>query len=254
MSIPKVIHYCWFGGNPLPKSAQKCIRSWKKFCPDYEIIEWNEKNFDVRCNAYCSEMYDRGKWAFLTDYVRLRVVFNYGGIYLDTDVELIKPLEDMLENSAYMGIENTDEVATGLGFGAEAGHPFIRENKEYYEKLNDFTELRACPHITTELLEKHGLLHNIQEIQHIAGMTIYPAEYFCPKDERTGLTKKTANTYSIHHFDASWFEEDWKKGQYKRWRAARIDYMIHTPNRILIEILGEGNYSKLKTLFRRGIK
>lgn len=251
MSIPKIIHYCWFGGKPLPKSAQKCIKSWKKFCPNYEIIEWNESNFDVQCNAFCREMYDRGKWAFLTDYVRLKVVFEYGGIYLDTDVELIKSLDNLLENSAYMGVESTDEVATGLGFGAEAGHPFICENKEYYEKLNDFTELKACPHITTELLEKYGFLHNVQKIQYIAGMKIYPKEYFGPKDERTGLIKKTANTYSIHHFDASWFEEEWKKGQNKRWREAKIDYVIHTPNRLLIRLLGEEKYLKFKKILRR---
>ena len=132
--IPKIIHYCWFGRNPLPKTAEKCIRSWKKYCPDYEIIRWDESNFDVNCNEYCREMYEQEKWAFLTDYVRLRVVYENGGIYLDTDVEVIKPLDDLLHNSAYMGLETTDKVATGLGFGAERNHWFIGENMKYYEK------------------------------------------------------------------------------------------------------------------------
>lgn len=246
MSIPQKIHYCWFGGNPLPYSALKCINSWKKYCPDYEIVEWNESNFDTTCNAYCAEMVKRKKWAFLTDYVRLKVIYEQGGIYLDTDVQLIRPLEDLLENGAYMGVENTGRVATGLGFAAEAGHPFIRENMVYYEKLTDFTELRSCPLITTELLVAHGFRDDCIGIQQIAGLTIYPEEYLCPKNERTGLTKITRNTYSIHQFDASWFEKSWKEGQRKRWRAEKICYLIHTPNRILKKVLGEKGYQKLK--------
>lgn len=246
MSIPKVIHYCWFGRNPLPKSAKKCIASWKKYCPDYEIIEWNEDNFDVNCCAYASEMFQREKWAFLTDYVRLKVIFEHGGIYMDTDVQVIRPLDTLVERGAYMGVENTHRVATGLGFAAEAGHPFIRENMEYYEQLTSFEELQSCPWITTSLLKPYGYQEDCNEIQMVAGMTIYPEEYLCPKNERTGLTNVTKNTVSIHQFDASWFEESWKDGQKKRWREARIDYWKHTPNRILKTIVGEKQYHQLK--------
>ena len=251
MNIPKKIHYCWFGGNPLPKSAIKCMNTWKKYCPDYEIIEWNESNFDIGCNEYCQAMSEQKKWAFLTDYVRLKIIYENGGIYLDTDVQVIKSLDNLLKNGAYMGVENTGLVATGLGFAAEAGHLFIRKNMEYYEKLTDFKEIRSCPWITTELLGEYGYKRGCQDIQHIAGLIIYPEEYLCPKNERTGLTKITKNTYSIHQFDASWFEESWKKGQKKRWREAKIQDVMHIPNKMLNALLGEKRYEKLKQIIKR---
>lgn len=251
MSIPKKIHYCWFGGNPLPKSAVKCINSWKKYCPNYEIIEWNESNFDVNCNEYCRVMSEQKKWAFLTDYVRLKIIYENGGIYLDTDVQLIKPLDNLLKRGAYMGVENTGLVATGLGFAAEAGHPFLRRNKEYYENLTDFKEVRSCPWITTDLLVEYGYKKDCKEIQRMAGLILYPEEYLCPKNERTGLTKITKNTYSIHQFDASWFEQSWKEGQQKRWREEKIRYIIHTPNRLLKKLLGEEHYKLVKHFLKR---
>ena len=251
MSIPKVIHYCWFGGNPLPKSAQKCIESWRKYCPDYEIRLWNEGNFDTSCNLYCSTMVERKKWAFLSDYARLKIVHDHGGIYLDTDVELIRPLDALIDKGAFMGFECSDLVATGLGFAAEKGHPFLKENMEYYETLADFEQIQACPHITTMLMEQHGLIRDCCQTQQIAGMTVYASEVLCPKNERTGLMNKTQNTYSIHHYDASWFEESWKKSKKKRYRQERIRYILHTPNRILIRLMGEERYSGLKKLLRR---
>ena len=252
MSIPKVIHYCWFGGNPLPKSAEKCIKSWQKYCPDYEIKRWDESNFDVNCNPYCKFAFENKKWAFLTDYIRLKVVYDNGGVYLDTDVELLKPLDDLIKDGAYMGLQNETEVATGLGFAGEKEHPFIGENMRYYENLTDFSQLRSCPIITTELLIPYGLKEDTGKIQKVAGLNIYPPEYLCPKNERTGLSEKTKNTHSIHHFDASWFEKSWKEGQKKRWRKEKIIYIIHLPNKILMTILGEKNYAKLKALLKRG--
>lgn len=251
MSIPKKIHYCWFGGNPLPKSAIKCINSWKKYCPDYEVIKWDESNFDINCNAYCREMVLQKKWAFLTDYVRLRVVYEQGGIYLDTDVQVIRPLDKLVESGPYMGFENTGRVATGLGFAAESGNPMIRENMEYYETLTDFSKLKSCPYITTEVLQRHGLTDDVFHIQTVEGIRIYPEEYLCPKNERTGLTRVTKNTYSIHQFDASWFEESWKRGQKKRWREERLNYILHTPNRFLISLLGQKRYEKFKHMIKR---
>ena len=251
MAIPKIIHYCWFGGNPLPASAVKCINSWKKYCPDYEIRLWNEENFDLNCNPYCAEMFRRKKWAFLTDYVRLKVVCEEGGVYLDTDVQLLKPLDPLLERGAYMGFECSNLVATGLGFAAEAGHPFLKENMAYYEALADFETIPPCPHITTELLESYGLVRDCTKTQTLAGMTVYAAEYLCPKDERTSLMKKTKNTVSIHHYDASWFEEDWMKWRKLRYRRAKLDHILKTPNRILIRTLGTDRYEKLKKLLKR---
>ena len=191
-------------------------------------------------------MFQRGKWAFLTDYVRLKIVYEHGGIYLDTDVQLIRSLDPLVEHGAYMGVENTSRVATGLGFAAEAGHPFIRENMEYYEQLASFEELQSCPWITTSLLEKHGYREDCIEIQTVAGMTIYPEEYLCPKNERTGITKVTKNTFSIHQFDASWFEESWKEGQKKRWREVKLNRRKHSLYKTIIRLIGVKTYQNIK--------
>ena len=131
--IPKTIHYCWFGGKEKPKLAQKCIRSWKKYCPDYKIIEWNENNFDVHQNDYTSFLYENKKYAFLSDYVRLKVVFDQGGVYFDTDVEVIKSIDNFLKYEAFYGFENDQYVASGLGFGAEKGHITLAKMLEIYD-------------------------------------------------------------------------------------------------------------------------
>ena len=125
--IPKKIHYCWIGGNPLPELAIKCIESWKKYCPDYEIIEWNEKNYDFRKNQFMREAYDEKKWGFVPDYARLDIIYEHGGIYLDTDVEIIKPLDSLLKEQGFAGMEQPGIVALGLGFGAEPKLPLIKE-------------------------------------------------------------------------------------------------------------------------------
>ena len=206
--IPKVINYCWFGGKEKPKDVIKCINSWKKFCPDYEIIEWNEQNYDINKNEYTKKTYESKKWAFLTDYVRLDVIYENGGIYLDTDVELIKSLDDLLDCEGYMGMEQEGTVNTGQGFGAIKNHPFVKENKEYYEKHEVFDEKGnfnkvICVKITTDLLKEHGLVRrNI--FQRIYGMNIYPIDFFCPKIMGTNIIRTTKNTYSIHHFGATW--------------------------------------------------
>ena len=254
MAIPKVIHYCWFGPDPLPDSARKYIRSWRRYCPDYRIVEWNERNFNTDCNAYCREMVRRKKWAFLTDYIRLWVIYEHGGIYLDTDVQLLRSLEPLRERGPYMGFENTGRVATGLGFAAEAGNPLILENLQYYEQMEDFDNVPSCPFITTEVLRRHGLSDRTDCIQCIEGLYIYPEEYLCPKNERTGLITVTEHTYSIHQFDASWFEPEWKQSQQKRWKEARRKHILQTPNRLLIRILGQKRYGKLKRLLRIGRK
>ena len=138
--IPKVIHYCWFGGNPLPELAKKCIESWKKFCPDYQIIEWNESNFDLNINTYVKEAYTAEKWAFVSDVARLYALVNYGGIYMDTDVEVLKPLDDILNFKAVSGFETKERIPTGM-MACEKGHPlfeeFLREYNEAHFIKND---------------------------------------------------------------------------------------------------------------------
>ena len=211
--IQKKIHYCWFGGNPLPELAEKCINSWKEHCPDYEIIEWNENNFDVTCCDYVREAYEAKKWAFVSDYARFKILYENGGVYLDTDVELLKSLDDLLEKGSFMGCENytTDEmkVAPGLGCATEPGNEFYLELMKNYENSH-FLNSDGSQNLynvvvrTTDLLKKHGLKSSF-EIQNICGITIYPAEYLCPIDQRDGSLNITNNTYSIHHYMASWF-------------------------------------------------
>ena len=130
--IPKKIHYCWFGRGEKPALAKKCIASWKKYCPDYEIIEWNEDNFDINYNAYTKYCYENKKWAFLSDYVRLLVVYEHGGIYYDTDVEALKSFDDLLTYKAYFGFENEEHINTGIGFGAEKEHTVLKSMLEMY--------------------------------------------------------------------------------------------------------------------------
>ena len=207
--IPKRIHYCWFGGNPLPEDVQQYIASWKKHCPDYEIIRWDESNYDVKKNDYVRAAYENKKWAFLTDYVRLDVVYEYGGIYLDTDVELIKSMDDLLVHDCFMGMEQVGTVATGLGFGAVAGHAFLAQNKAIYEsksfvRENGEFKPEICVKITTGLLREHGLVAE-NRIQNVAGVAIYPTDYFCPLVMGTNKLMITERTFSIHHYAASWY-------------------------------------------------
>ena len=207
-TIPKVIHYCWFGGAPLPESARRCMQSWKTFCPDYEIIRWDESNFDFHANRYAQEAYERGKWAFVSDYARLKIVYDHGGIYLDTDVELVKPLDPLLEQEGFLGFQDASTVATGLGFGAAAHHPVIEAMLKDYEGISflrpDGTmDLTACPERNTRCLEGFGLRRD-GSFQMAGGIAVYPAEFFSPMDWHTGRITVTEHTYSIHRFDASW--------------------------------------------------
>lgn len=208
MSIPKVIHYCWFGKGELPASVKKCIESWKKYCPDYEIICWNEDNTDISENRYASEAYRAKKWAFVTDYVRLRVVYEYGGIYLDTDVELIKPLDSLIEGGAYLGFEEKGLVSTGVGFAAEAGNRVIGEILKDYDDIPFILEdgsydLTPCPKRNTQTLKRLGM-DTENTSQTFMGMRFLPEEYLCPMNYYSGKKKITENTYSIHHYSASW--------------------------------------------------
>lgn len=205
--IPKKIHYCWFGRGEKPKVAQKCIASWKKYMPDYEIIEWNEDNFDININIYTKMCYEQKKYAFLTDYVRLLVIAEHGGIYFDTDVEAVKSFDSLLNCSAFFGFENNEYVNTGEGFGAEANSKFIRQMISEYEFLLDGQHgTIGCPRLNTDALLKFGLVQN-GEKQELDGAIIYPADYFNPYDDPTGVLTKTGNTYSIHWYGKSWLDK-----------------------------------------------
>ena len=208
MSIPKVIHYCWFGRGEMPKLAKKCIKSWKKYCPDYKIICHNEDNFDLTQNRYLNEAYKAGKWAFVSDYARLKIICDNGGIYLDTDVELIKPIDDLLLTKGFMGFDEKGIVATGLGFGAEKGNKIVSEFLKDYDNIpfvlpDGSYDLTPCPDRNTEALKRLGMdIKNTS--QTFMDITFLPDEYLCPMNYYTGKKTITENTYSIHHYSASW--------------------------------------------------
>lgn len=218
--IPKKIHYCWFGGNPKPDSVQKCINSWKRFCPDYEIIEWNESNFDIHCMPFVEQAIEAKKYAFASDVARLMVVYENGGLYFDTDVEVIRSFDALLENQAFLGFESNEYVNSGLGFGSEAGIEFFREHIDAYRDKVFINEdgsfnMIACPHVATELLVEKGFVQNGQE-QLVDNVRIFPTDYFNPFDSITGKLNKTNNTYSIHWYDASWSDISKSKLKFNR--------------------------------------
>jgi len=210
--IPKVIHYCWFGRGKKPKLAKKCIESWKKYCPDYKIIEWNEDNFDLDKYEYARYMYDNKKYAFLSDFVRLQVIYENGGVYFDTDVEVLKPIDELLENRAFIGFENDRFVNSGQGFGAEKGNSAVKLMLEEYNYFPDSFEPNrpvACPDLNTYGILKCGLIKNgsFQKLQDIA---VYPKEYFNPYDNVLNKLDVTENTYTIHWYSGSWISKGQK--------------------------------------------
>lgn len=219
--IPRVIHYCWFGGNPLPELAVRCIESWKKYCPEYEIKEWNESNFNLDACAYVREAYQAKKWAFVSDYARFEILYRYGGLYFDTDVELIGSIDDILHKGAFLGVERDCggnlqlPVNPGLGMAAAPGLSFYADILEMYNSLHFLNEdgtynQTTVVKYTTELLSERGLM-NTEAVQTVAGINIYPWDYFCPMRYGTGELTITENTRSIHHYSASWLSEHGQK-------------------------------------------
>lgn len=210
MRIPKVVHYCWFGGKPLPPDALKCIESWKKFFPDYEIKQWDESNFDVSIIPYTSEAYSIGKYAFVSDYARMWVLYHHGGVYFDADVEVVRSFEDVLSRGGFMGFETKEFVNPGLGMALSKGSEIALGVMEEFERtkfLNEdgsFNPKGIVP-ITTNVLLSKGLKQN-GELQTIDEICVYPIEWFNPLDDATGRLRKTQNTHSIHWYTKSWME------------------------------------------------
>ena len=225
--IPKVIHYCWFGRNPLPELAKKCIESWKKYLPDYEIKEWNEDNFDVNSIPYTKEAYKAKKYAFVSDYARFWILYNYGGIYFDTDVEVIRNMDDIIAKGPYMGCELAPDnnkklfpaIAPGLGMGVTSGHSLFKEIVDIYKHKHLFNFKGAITEtvvtIVTDILKRKKEKLDLCEICKVDGITIYPDEYFCPMVALTGEIKITQNTRTIHHYTATWVDRG-TEPRYKR--------------------------------------
>lgn len=227
--IPKVIHYCWFGGNNKSEIINRCINSWKKYCPDYKIIEWNEDNIDFSECQYAKEAYLAKKWAFVSDYVRIKVLLDYGGIYIDTDVELIKSLDNLLNDDFFVGFEKELDgnygVNTGSMVGAVKGHPFLVEQEKEYHLYNFIISdgvynLTTCVEYTTNLLKKNGLILNNKK-QRVMECTIFPSDFFCPLDMNTGRLHLTSNSYSIHHYSGSWAPATENYGYHLKWECIR---------------------------------
>lgn len=220
--IPKIIHYCWFGRNPLPELAQKCIASWKKYLPDYEIKEWNEDNFDVNIIPYTAEAYAMKKYAFVSDYARFWILHKYGGIYFDTDVEVIRPIDDIIARGNFMGFEtdpnpakgdaSNASVNPGLGMGVAPGRDLIKKMLGHYENKHFICEANmrkqiTVVHICTKVLMENGL-QNVEGIQKVDDdIYIYPAEYFCPINVTTGRIHVEKNTRTIHHYAGTWVDK-----------------------------------------------
>lgn len=209
--IPKRIHYMWLGGKPLPKSLQYCIDSWKKYCPDYEIVRWDESNYDIDKHPYMRQAYEKGAYGFVPDYARLDILCRYGGIYMDTDVELIRPLDELLYQEAFCGVEKWQVLNFGGCSGAVPEQDMVRKILDYREDVrfvdeNGVENKNTCGFYDTRAILKYGYKVNGKN-QKIAGMNIYTYDYFHPYDYMSGQTEITANTFSIHHFNGGWLDE-----------------------------------------------
>lgn len=218
IEIPKIIHYVWFGGAPIPVEFQKCIDSWKKYCPDYKIIEWNAENYDINKNRYMKEFYDNRKWGLAVDYARLDIVYEHGGIYMDVDVELIKNIDELLFNNAYMGFSEPTLVALGLGFGAVKNFKLIKELRDDYESIpprlpDGSLNLKISPFYQTEVLCRHGLTCD-GSFQVVDGAAVYPVRYLSGMNAKTKRILNSPDTFSIHHYAGTWENEQEKNKIY----------------------------------------
>lgn len=215
--IPKIIHYCWFGKRQIPDELKVYMESWKKYCPDYKIIRWDENNCDITKNRYAEDAYKAGKWGFVSDFVRLDVLYKYGGIYMDTDVELLKPLDELLYDSMFCGFEISQYISSGLLLGAAERHDAIKKMADVYTELSFYNEdgtmnLTPCPAYQTEVLKGFGIELN-GRTQKKRGIAVYAKEFFSPYTvtfQHPNLI--TDNTFSIHHYSASWQTKEQREG------------------------------------------
>ena len=239
--IPKVIHYVWVGGNPLTPLAEKCIESWKKYCPDYEIKRWDESNFNINENRFCKEAYECKKWAFVSDYIRLKVLHDEGGIYMDADVEVVKPIDEFLRHKGFSGFECTNKIPTGI-MASEKGNKWIKTMLDYYtdrpfiKKDGSYENMPNVLYMTDFTVKKYNMpLDN--KFHDIGDYVFYPNEYFCPAQNLSGVGyKATEDTFTIHHFAGSWTPKSW-----------RIKKKIkNTLKSIIIFFIGQKNFEKIR--------
>lgn len=251
--IPKVIHYCWFGRGEMPKLMKKCLKSWKKFCPDWKIIRWDEDSFDIGSTLWTKQAYEAGKFAFVSDYVRLKALYEMGGVYLDTDVELVQSIDKFLEHDAFSGFESVDTVQTGI-IGAEKENAVIKSWLDYYEDRAYLVDGKPVmvPNVShiTENLKARGLVMD-DSLQIIDGMAIYPQTWFCPLSAVSIQRKITENTHVMHYFTSTWRTDKAKKDfarvkrHQRRWYRALV-WLRYLPNRLARKLLGNGTMDKIK--------
>lgn len=235
--IPKIIHYCWFGRNPLPNSAIKCIESWRKYFPDYEIKEWNEDNFDVNIIPYTAQAYEARKYAFVSDYARFWILYHYGGLYFDTDVEVIRPMDDIVERGGFMGIEVMREdgyplVNPGQGIAANAGNNLYHRLLNHYGSLlflngdGTYNTTTIVRHTTKVLIEAGMQPTHTQ--QQVGDITIYPQDFFNPLNDLTGKVVITENTRSIHWYSRTWSDSPGWRIKLSRWSHRIFGLKLHS--------------------------
>ena len=262
MDIPKIIHYCWFGHNSLDEKALRCIESWKKFFPEYQIIQWNEENFDITSSDFMRKAYLDKKWAFVSDVARLKILYEHGGLYFDTDVEVVSSYDDILssQSEGFIGYEKTNLINSGLGFGSVKGSTLIKSLLEIYDSIdyNSYThELPqiACPILATNYLKELALLTPKQK-QCVCGFDIYPADYFSPLDYYTGVLDTTNRTHSIHWYNASWQSDSERTKFIKKQKWYRIVGQTTVDNILGITscINEEGLISYIITRFHKYLK
>lgn len=236
--IPKKIHWCWFGRGEKPALVKRCVESWEKYCPDYEIIEWNEDNFDVNCNGFVKEAYEQKKYAFVADYVRLAVLYEYGGIYMDSDVEVIRSLDEtFLKYKGFSGFESISSAGTGI-MACESKFPLFKTLLSYYDNISflnpdgSFNDTTNTEIITKEFIKRGLILNN--KFQIVDDFALFPSDYFCPYDNPTGKLYKTENTYTIHWFSGSWIEKK--------------DMRKIKKTRVLFRIFGKENIQRLSVI------
>ncbi|MGX6428793.1 glycosyltransferase family 32 protein [Levilactobacillus yonginensis] len=242
--IPKVIHYCWFGGQSLPDSVTRCLASWQRVCPDYHLKRWDESNWDVTQIPYVRQAYAQKKFAFVADVARLDVIARHGGIYLDTDVELLQPLDTFLTYDAFFGMEEAGRVNTGVGFGAISQQATVRDLLAQYQQrnfmCNDRPDLTTCVTIAAPLFKGWGVQRNRQiQLLQDKRVVILPPTYFCPEDLASGKLRLTAQSVAIHHYAATW--KPATSLTVTRWKIRS--------RRIIDAVGGEGSYARLKSWY-----
>lgn len=244
--IPKKIHYCWLSNDPFPPSIQKCIDSWKRVLPDYELVLWNFDRFPKGKSLWVDQAFDNRRYAFAADYIRAYALYNEGGIYLDSDVEVLKPFDDLLHLPYFLGKESTEAGVEAATLGFEAKHPLIKALLDYYDSKpfigdNGAFDEQPMPFLFRKCIASMYQYHEIKDIEEFSDsdqvINILPVDWFSPKDWRSLQINKTDRTYSIHHFAASWKKDQLtRKAVFKDWLfKTKINIRNHCTSLLLLK-------------------